>query len=284
MILQCRDATPRDIRTATGMIESLDEQIAKEIIQNVLHGVLPVSQLYKQQITRKNLLKFLSAKNIKDLDKTVPKQKLIQIAKSFIQRDLVPSSKYAKIKLLGKGSFGSVWAVIDQKGNKYAMKEALEQKQNLVYESQLLKQVARRDPAPTNLKYIQRTNKDELIMQYLDGFDTLDDYMASNPDDCKDILVRLKAAVHQLHENGISHRDLKGINIMIHPHTKELRIIDFGVGCIKQSEKYPCQKFRGATPFYYPEREEMSNFQDWRKADQNALQIIQNTLCKALKK
>lgn len=62
-------------------------------------------------------------------------------------------------------------------------------------------------------------------------------------------------------------------------YTEELRIIDFGLGCIKQSVKFPCQKFRGATQFYYPQGPELTTFQEWKKADQEALQIVENTFC-----
>ena len=160
------------------------------------------------------------------------------------------------------------------------MKEAISQKQNLIYESELLEQVNKRDPTPTNLKFMTRTNKDELIMQYLEGFISLDNYLESNADRCKEIMSKVKSLVHQLHEKGISHRDLKGINVMIHPETEQLRIIDFGVGCINSSLKFPCQKYRGTTLNYYPKPQEMNNFKDWKKGDQNAMKIIQKKLCK----
>jgi len=278
MIIECRDATEGDIRAAKGMINYMDEMIAAEMIQKVLHGDLPASQLQKQQITQKDLVKYLS-KRIEKLDKTLPKQELVQLAQSLIQKDLAPASKYKKIKILGSGSFGRVWAVKDQQGKKYAMKDAIRQKQNLIYQSELLKEVARLDPSPTNLKFVERTNKDELIMQYLDGFVTLEEYLQSNTDRCSTLTKKLKKLVRHLHESGIAHRDLKGINIMIHPETEELRIIDFGVGCIKNNQKFACQKFRGATPYYYPDGSDLRTFQEWQKADIQALDITEQKLC-----
>jgi tetratricopeptide (TPR) repeat protein len=276
MILKCREITEADILVVNANIKSLDSAIANEMIENLINGKSPPYKL--QQIKKQDLIKFLSGK-MKDLDKTLPKQKLLQIAQSFKQTSLDQYQKYSKLKLLGSGSFGKVWKVQDQQGHKYALKESLQDPQNLIYQSNLLKQVNKLDPAPTNLKYIQRTANDELVMQYLDEFVTLNDYLQSNSDRCKDIIITIKDLVKELHNKGISHRDLKGINIMIHPETEELRIIDFGVGCIKQSTEFPCQKFRGATRFYYPQRQKLTNFQDWKKADQKALRILEGQMC-----
>jgi tRNA A-37 threonylcarbamoyl transferase component Bud32 len=280
MIIECPDAVEEDIKEIKGKINNINEKIANEIIQSVLTGYLPASQLQKQQITQKDLVNYLSNKKNKNLKKNL-KQKLVQLTQNLIQKDLADSSKYKKIKLLGSGSFGDVWTVKDQQGKKYAMKEARDKKQALIYESELLKQVGRRDPSPTNLKFVERTNKNELIMQYLDGFVTLDEYLESNTDRCNDIMTKLKRLVHNLHKNGIAHRDLKGMNIMIHPETEELRIIDFGVGCIKQNEKFACQTFRGATPNYYPGGRYLKTFQEWQKADDKALQIVEELYRKA---
>jgi serine/threonine protein kinase len=44
-----------------------------------------------------------------------------------------------------------------------------------------------------------------------------------------DIAIRLAAALADIHSQGVVHKDIKPANILIHPHTGELKLIDFGI-------------------------------------------------------
>jgi len=264
----------QDFETVQEYIKKLNSKIAIDTINDVINGNIPISELQKQQITKNDLHLYLG--KIPGINSFTPKQKLVEIIQSRVQRGLVPSSKYKKIKLLGGGGFGKVWLVKDELGKKFALKQGIGKDAwgEIDYQSKLLKQVNKVDPVPTNLKYINKTNKNELIVQYLDGFITLKDYFIAHKDRCLDILKKVNVLVGNMHKKGISHRDLKRENIMIHPDTEELRIIDFGLGCIDKTKQYPCQNYRGTTKIYYPHPELNKNFKDWKRADKKAVDII----------
>src|SRR5215207_6182882 len=92
-----------------------------------------------------------------------------------------------------------------------------------------------------------------LVMEYLDGC-TLGDVLAEEGrlplDWAVDILEQVCSAVHEAHQQGVVHRDLKPDNIWLEPNRLggyRVKVLDFGIAKLAEA---------GAT--LYPESEEVS--------------------------
>jgi len=65
------------------------------------------------------------------------------------------------------------------------------------------------------------------------------------------IVENLCNGLHQLHELGIAHRDLKPQNVLVHPETHAIKYIDFGLSCNGLSKKLTKTCFgKSGTPNY----------------------------------
>jgi predicted Ser/Thr protein kinase len=208
---------------------ALNEESQKGLtIYNIIIGNSPIQQLQKKSIQTQFLRDYLH----QDKSKT-----RLQLIKILLKRIHVPQStkKYNKIKYIGRGGFGKVWLVKDENGNKYAMKEG--DYKEMLHQSNLLKQINKIDPSPTNLKYVDFTNNGELIVQYLENYITLEDYFYTmDKATCQSITEKIETLIHNLNQKGVSHNDIKGANIMINPMTKDIKIIDFGISCLKKND------------------------------------------------
>jgi serine/threonine protein kinase len=152
----------------------------------------------------------------------------------LIVENRIKSSDYEKLIEIASGGFGKVWLVENAKGQKYALKQPLVDPSQIIYQADLLQQINQK--VPDSLKRIGLTEKNQLIMQYLEGFITLDKYLELNPNFVDEIIKKVDTEIDKLHKKGISHRDLKPKNIMVHPETREIKIIDYGTSCIKNKD------------------------------------------------
>jgi predicted Ser/Thr protein kinase len=253
---------------------------------------------------------------------------------NLIVENRIKSSDYEKLIEIASGGFGKVWLVENAKGQKYALKQPLKDPSQIIYQADLLQQINQK--VPDSLKRIGLTEKNQLIMQYLEGFLTLDKYLELNPNFLDEIIKKVHTEIDKLHKKGISHRDLKPKNIMVHPETREIKIIDYGLSCIKnkdlenyitidhylelypekrgeivnlikskfvlppdlkpenlvihpekrdlkiigskKNQKFSCGIYRGTTKIWYPNYNELKTFEDWKKADKNAIKMFQKLL------
>jgi serine/threonine protein kinase len=51
-----------------------------------------------------------------------------------------------------------------------------------------------------------------------------------------DIAVQVAQILHELHQNRVIHKDIKPANILIHPDTKEVKLIDFSIASLLPKE------------------------------------------------
>ena len=51
-----------------------------------------------------------------------------------------------------------------------------------------------------------------------------------------DLAIQLSKILHQLHNNSIIHKDIKPANILIHPETKQVKLIDFSISSLLPKE------------------------------------------------
>ncbi|NEQ37502.1 MAG: AAA family ATPase [Okeania sp. SIO3I5] len=81
-------------------------------------------------------------------------------------------------------------------------------------------------------------NRYALIMEDMGGI-SLAEYQARASlclSQFLDIAIQLSEIIHQLHNNYIIHKDIKPANILIHPETKQVKLIDFSISTLLPKE------------------------------------------------
>ncbi|MEH2235379.1 ATP-binding sensor histidine kinase [Nostoc sp.] len=59
------------------------------------------------------------------------------------------------------------------------------------------------------------------------------------------IALQLLDILHQLHQQRVIHKDIKPANILIHPHTKQIKLIDFSIASLLPRETQEIQSIKG---------------------------------------
>jgi len=81
-------------------------------------------------------------------------------------------------------------------------------------------------------------NRYALIMEDMGGV-SLAEYQARVSlcmSEFLNIAIQLSEIIHQLHNNYIIHKDIKPANILIHPETKQVKLIDFSISSLLPKE------------------------------------------------
>jgi predicted ATPase/signal transduction histidine kinase len=71
------------------------------------------------------------------------------------------------------------------------------------------------------------------------------------------LAVRIAAAIAEIHEKGFIHKDLKAENILVHPLTDEVKIIDFGIASELPGQRLSTGNnplIQGSLPYMSPEQ------------------------------
>jgi PAS domain S-box-containing protein len=71
------------------------------------------------------------------------------------------------------------------------------------------------------------------------------------------IALQLTETLHQLHQQRIIHKDIKPANILIHPHTKQVKLIDFSISTLLPRETQQIQSLNtleGTLAYLSPEQ------------------------------
>ncbi|CAD8115032.1 unnamed protein product [Paramecium sonneborni] len=136
--------------------------------------------------------------------------------------------KYTRIKMIGKGNFGDVWLVEDNKGQKFALKLIDLQFQSVdpTNEVTLLKVLKH----PNIIKYYNSfVQNDQLciLMEFAENYD-LQIYTKNNPSNILNWFTQLCQAVQYLHSMNIVHKDIKMKNVFL---TKDgiIKLGDFSI-------------------------------------------------------
>ena len=153
----------------------------------------------------------------------------------------INSHEYKKIKKLGKGGYGKVYQVLDEKENKnYAIKKipivdlTEEEKDFVKNEAKILSSINDEHI----VKYYDSCEDDKyfnILMEYCEGSDLkkfILDYKDKNEFIKEEIIYNIALdlclGIKVIHENNLIHRDLKPENIFIDNNCK-IKIGDFGV-------------------------------------------------------
>lgn len=193
-----------------------------------------------------------------------------------LMKDLPPG--YELEKYLGGGSFGNVWLLIDPSGEQQVVKQI--RNEHVRDEFKILQQLknycSRYIVCATNI--IQKEDYSYIFMEDLSNYITLYNYIQNNKNYLLHVIMRVndenKIEIENLiqaqieeykqiskslldgmklfHELKIIHKDVKPENILINPLNKEIKYIDFGLGCMEGTEK--CSKYvnEGTTAYMDP--------------------------------
>ena len=277
--------------------KSRNDTICKSCLHTILYNFTEFWEFDAENFYTKFFIPFLLAEKIKILSvkkKICILNFLLQVKSIFndnksslkkilsnILEKRVYSGDFDKVKLLGQGSYGKIWQVLEKKTQKkYALKQSKNKPTDIDYQSKILEQINLLDP--NTLRKVGITENYQLLMQYLENYETLDSYIKKYPDRLETVIKKVVKLVDKLHKNGITHRDLKGNNIMIHPITMDIKIIDFGHSCLKQSKNPDllCKPIQ--TTAFYPVNTPKT-FQEWIKADKYAIKSFKQATQKIIR-
>ena len=134
-----------------------------------------------------------------------------------------------------------------------------------------------RDPGPHSIS---------LVLEYVPSADYRELYPKFTDAEVRQYMFQLFKALDQIHSKGIIHRDIKPHNIAYDPKTKNLKIIDFGLGV--QSNTFDSRLMEadcGTVIYMSPER--LAKARCSQKADVYSvgiilLELLQGPLAKTL--
>ena len=98
-----------------------------------------------------------------------------------------------------------------------------------------------------------------VVMEHIQGARTLESYCRPNNllriDDVVKIIFKCAKALHYAHQRGVIHRDIKPGNIMLTTNN-DVRIIDFGIAIMKDSDVSRIEGIAGSPSYMSPEQVE----------------------------
>ena len=158
----------------------------------------------------------------------------IQLTNPDPDLDSLKSGKYTFVKILGKGSYGTVIHVRDSKGNDFALKVSpLLHSNTLKAEFKVGKSILHPCIVPP-LELFEDRGFCCLLFEYVPGL-TLRDYLKAkgrSNQEKMDLVKQLVNAIAHLHSLRIAHFDLKPDNILVfvdETGVPRIKIIDFGL-------------------------------------------------------
>lgn len=153
-------------------------------------------------------------------------------------RSKIKTSRFERIKLIGRGGFGEVWLVKDNEDrNFYALKVL--RKADIIMSEQIQNVRTERDILAHSdnpwFTYLNCSFQDEerlyLVLEYVCGGDLMNALIKKgvfDNDTAKFFIAEMTLAVHSVHELHFLHRDLKPDNVLI-TESGHIKLTDFGL-------------------------------------------------------
>lgn len=186
------------------------------------------------------------------------------------------SDKYARVGVIGKGAFATVYKVTSKyDGSPYAAKELDKRKfmKNGVLDQKVENEmkIMQRVKHDNIVRYIEHFDFDKqimIVMEFVAGGDLgrlVHDHGAIPEPHVKTIAGQLVDALGYLHDNKITHRDVKPDNILIHSRQPPVvKLTDFGLSKMIDTEQTFLKTFCGTLLYCAPEvYTEYSSYDDY---------------------
>ncbi|MBP0017718.1 MAG: AAA family ATPase [Cyanobacteria bacterium SBLK] len=107
---------------------------------------------------------------------------------------------------------------------------------------------------------LERCSNGYALVMSDEGAISLSDYWQQSPRDLKEFLkiaIQITESLHYLIQQRIIHKDIKPANILIHPHTKQIGLIDFSISSLLPKEQKQLTKpsfLEGTLAYISPEQ------------------------------
>jgi len=165
------------------------------------------------------------------------------------QAEKYSKGDYTSVRPIGKGSYGTVYSVRDEKRNITLVVKKIPKKESslkeILNEVGILKLLKINDKCDERVLCFDSYKADDdnyyIITEYLDRYISLEQYhekilnLQSYNSICEIIIIKLMENLRFIHLNKIAHRDFKPANIMVYdtlnPAEIKVKIIDFGTSC-----------------------------------------------------
>jgi serine/threonine-protein kinase len=179
-----------------------------------------------------------------------------------------PGSRYRMIRSLGKGGMGEVTLMEDSKlDRKVAVKmmrpdvkrssrEAIELRHRFVREAKTAGKLSHPNIVTIYDSFEGEDGVAYIVMEYVEGR-TLTSFINAEPlsvPQIKHIIISALEGLQYAHENGVFHRDIKPDNIMISQKTGVVKVMDFGIARVVESEMTATGSILGTPSYMSPEQ------------------------------
>lgn len=233
--------------------------VGKGVLEDMINLIIFINETFKKKL---EMLKSQYFKKIK-AKSYVPNTKLTGIFNDYSIKD----------EIVGQGAFATVKKAIErQTGKTYAVKiinkrKAMGNIEGVTRELDVLRRL--NHPRIIKLKgFYEDTECYYLLMDFVSGGDLMDFVAAHGTvgeDAGREITKQILSAVRYIHDQGISHRDLKPDNILIEQDDPVLiKITDFGLSRI-QDAGIMMKTFCGTLAYIAPE---VISSKDYKDKDQ----------------
>jgi CHASE2 domain-containing sensor protein/predicted Ser/Thr protein kinase len=179
-----------------------------------------------------------------------------------------PGSRYRLIQHLGRGAMGDVFLMEDTNlDRKVAIKtirpdvglssrEAIEMRQRFVREAKTAGKLTHPNIVTVYDSFEGEGGVAYIVMEYVEG-NTLANMMKKgrfSAPQIKHVINNAAAGLQHAHENGVFHRDVKPENIMIAPKTGVVKLMDFGIARLVESNMTATGSILGTPAYMAPEQ------------------------------
>jgi tRNA A-37 threonylcarbamoyl transferase component Bud32 len=179
-----------------------------------------------------------------------------------------PGSRYRMIRSLGKGGMGEVTLMEDSKlDRKVAIKmmrpdmrrssrEAIEMRHRFVREAKTVAKLSHPNIVTVYDSFEGADGVAYIVMEYVEGR-TLTSFIhaeALSVPQIKHVIISALEGLQYAHENGVFHRDIKPDNIMISQKTGVVKVMDFGIARVVESEMTATGSILGTPSYMSPEQ------------------------------
>lgn len=170
------------------------------------------------------------------------------------------SNSAEAVRRLGEGSFGQVFGVRGVNGKSFAVKRMRKDEVSPVDVKREVEILEHLNPVCKDYIVCYRSRAEDdtyvyLVTELLEDFLTANEYFLeylSSDHKMIQVVQNMILAVKTVHDAQVAHRDLKPSNFMIEVKSGQVKIIDFGLACLKK-ECQQSRNFTGTPEFMAPE-------------------------------